>query len=345
MTEKNSNRSMLFPGAQSLLYVNATICYVDTKNNVFDAISEDHMRFIKNCQYLKINPDCSGEISHPCSGDSCVVKIKPDGSCELERIYTAAQVNVNGVPTVDLGQYSKFMPGDRVFLAKGGSFLQLLRSGLVKIGVTPLCQMIFMKMENYTRWISRNIEILSSGVRFYSVNANGKNVTRLSIFLQDAMSAELRNKSSESSDFEICIKDDSLFIMYGPKDPKTGTRINATTIDLVKTGAMIIAQMDINTKKLTHRIVYNPSGSSSDLIYDGDEVIYARYLNRVSDGSKMIVNVNEHISGSYTVKVDGHYGITAQKDVKMNGQNVLSVAELTNSAEGIASIRTFSVEA
>ena len=58
----------------------------------------------------------------------------------------------------------------------------------------------------------------------------------------------------------------------------------------------------------------------------------------------MIVNVNEQISGSYTVKVDGHYGITAQKDVKMNGQNILSVAELTNSAEGIASLRTFDVE-
>ena len=138
----------LFATEGNYRYIKATICYVDTINNVFDAMSNDGLQFIRKCQYLNINPDFSGEIHHPYAGNTCIIKLGFDGSAHLEELYTDTPVNNNGVPTVDLGPYAKFMPGDKVWLAKGGAFLKLLRGGLTKIGVSSLCQLVFMKLEN-----------------------------------------------------------------------------------------------------------------------------------------------------------------------------------------------------
>lgn len=329
----------MFPDSQSMTYVNATINFVDTVNNVFDAISQDGLRFITNCQYLKINVDASGEIHHPCSGDTCVIKLMPDGSSNLEKIYTVTPVDSDGVPTLDLGPYSKYMPGDKLLIAKGGAFLGLLRNGLTKIGVTPLCQMIFMKIESYTRWISRNIEILASGFRFYSVNVDGENTTRLSIFLQDAMNSKMKNASSLSSDYEIVAQGHSLALMYGPKD-SNGNRINATTIDMVNSGALFIDFTDPKTGKLVRELMFTPDGSSSDTIYNNDTAIYEKTINNLGD----VVSVLEKISGDYTVIVEGHYGITALKDVNLNGNNVNSVAVISHSIQAPATLHDTDVK-
>ena len=320
------------------VYVYATIVYVDTENNVFDAISTDGMRFIPNCQYLKINTDGSGKIEHPCAGNTCTIKIKEDGSACLEKIYTVSSVKADGTPQINLGPYSKFMPGDYVRLAKGGAFLQLLRNGLTKIGVTPICQMIFIKLESYTRWISRNIEILASGFRFYSVNSNGTNITRLSLFLNDAMSSSLRNSSSETSDFEVCVKDNALSIMFGPKDLVTGLRKNSTMIDMVNTGALILYQNDLVTGNLVHKIVYNPNGCTEDTIYSEKTsiddngnltrpIIYQKTVNKTEDGNgKVIVSILEKMNGDYTSIVDGDYNVVSGKNMLFNGVNVGTIA-------------------
>ena len=329
------------PSSNDDIYVEATIHFVDTENNVFDAISTDNLRFIKNCQYLEVNTDLSGEIRHPAAGNTCVIRISPGNVYHLEKIYTPTSVNSDGVPQINLGTHSKYMPGDRIFLAKGGAFLAILRNGLAKIGVTPICQMIFMKLENYTRWISRNIEIIASGFRFYSVNDNGKNITRLSIFLQDSMSNASRNDSSEASNFEICAKENSLSIMYGPVDPNTNLRNNTTMIDLIKTGALIFYFKNPDTGAIIRKVMYNPNGCSADTIYDGlstDQVnvLYEKTINKVFDGQKYQVSVLEEMSGDYTVKVDGSYHITAKNDVQFNGHNVFSYAAVAHGFESKA---------
>lgn len=337
MADRQESNNRFFEKSPSNVYVEATITYVDTENNVFDAISTDGLRFIQHCQYLKMNLDGSGKIEHPCAGNTCVIKLCSDGSSVVEKIYTVSSVKADGTPQINLGPYSKFMPGDYVRLAKGGAFLQILRNGLTKIGVTPICQMIFMKLESYTRWISRNIEILASGFRFSSINANGTNVTRLSLFLNDAMDAKLRNVSSNSSDFEICVNNNALTIMYGPKDPTTNLRTNGTMIDMVKTGALIIYQNDPTTGKQTRRMMFNPNGCSEDTIKDGPNLLYQKTINKTEDGAgKAIVSIEEFVSGDYSLAVEGNYTATGGKNLELNGHNIGMIADAVISTQSPA---------
>jgi hypothetical protein len=343
MNENKRDLNAMFPKFQSEQYVNVTINFVDTDRNVFDAISQDGMRFIEKCQYLSVNPDGSGKIHHPSAGDTAVVKISSDGNY-CEKIYSICAVDEDGVPVRDLGSNSKFMPGDKVWLAKGGAFLALLRNGLTKIGTSPLCQMIFMKLENYTRWISRNIEVQASGFRFYSVNDEGTNVTRLSIFLEDAFKPELRDKTSEISDFEIVVKEQALTIMTGPKDPDTGLRINRTVVTLVNDGSLLLFQSD-ELNRPTARLSWTPDGDFTHTIYDenaemdGNKVImpgaeiYTREVTRTKTNSAPFICVKEWINGNYDLRAEGHIGITSGQDILVNGKNVFSVAELTHSVE------------
>lgn len=334
MEETNVKKPQLFAPSNADQYVYANIIFVDTENNVLDAIGSDGLRFIKNCQYLSVNPDVSGEIRHPSSGDTCVIKIASDGSCYLDKLYTVANVDENGVPQRKLGPYGKYMPGDRVFLSKGGAFLGLLRNGMVKIGSSPICQLIFMRLENYVRLISRNIEILGSGFRFYSVNDKGVNVSRLSIFLQDALSKNLRNKTSEASDFEFVVKDRALSLMMGPKDEKTGLRINTTVLTFVDNGSIILYNYDKESGAVLQKVTYTPNGCSEHIIYDGNNTaIYQKIINRNPTNIDPKVIVNEKINGEYNLVVEGHAAITASKDLTVNGKNIFSVAEQTHSTQ------------
>ena len=333
----------MFGTSGSVQYVDATINFVDTQRNVFDAISSNGIQFLEKCQYLNVNPDGSGEIHHPAAGDTCVVRIERDGTRYLHKIYTIPAVDKDGVPVRDLGMNSKFMPGDKVWIAKGGSFLALLRSGLTKIGASPICQMIFMKLENYTRWISRNIEIQSSGFRFYSVNDAGSNTTRLSIFLEDAMSSELRDKSSESSDFEIVIKDFALTLMTGPKDATTGLRNNKTMLTFVNDGSVILYQSD-DEHKPTQRRTYTPDGSSEHIIYDKNgDYIYRKNIIRNPSGEAPEVIVTELVLGEYNLAVEGSINITASEDIAHHSKNNFTVVEQVHSTEGNARINEFKI--
>lgn len=326
-------------------YVNVTINFVDTERNVFDAISQDGLRFIEKCQYLSVNPDGSGKIHHPSAGDTAVVRVGIDG-CYCEKIYSLCAVDKDGVPVRDLGPNSKFMPGDKVWLAKGGSFLALLRGGLAKIGSSPLCQMIFMKLENYTRWISRNIEIQASGFRFYSVNDNGINATRLSLFLEDSFKPELRDKTSEVSDFEVIVKDCALTLMTGPKDSETGLRINRTIFTIVNDGSLLLFQSDEKNRPVA-RYSWTPDGDYTHTIYNenaemnGNEVvspgaeIYNKEIIRTKTNSAPFIIVKEKVNGNYDLVVEGHYGITSGQDLVINGKNVYTTAELTIASEAV----------
>jgi hypothetical protein len=180
---------------------------------------------------------------------------------------------------------------------------------------------------------------LASGFRFYSVNVDGENTTRLSIFLQDAMNSKMKNASSLSSDYEIVAQGHSLALMYGPKD-SNGNRINATTIDMVNSGALFIDFTDPKTGKLVRELMFTPDGSSSDTIYNNDTAIYEKTINNLGD----VVSVLEKISGDYTVIVEGHYGITALKDVNLNGNNVNSVAVISHSIQAPATLHDTDVK-
>ena len=335
----------IFHGSQSELYVNATINYVDTERNVLDAISDDGMRFFSKCQYLSVNPDGSGSIDHPSAGNTCVIKVQSDGSCYVEKIYNLCAVDENGVPVRNLGRNAKFMPGDKVWLAKGGAMLALLRNGLVKIGVSPLCQMIFMKLESYTRWVSRNIEVNASGFRFYSVNDKGTNVTRLSIFLEDAMSKELRDKSSECSDFEFVVKDKAITLMAGPKDAN-GLRINRTMISLLQDGSLTLYQADKDSKP-TQRVRYTPDGSSEHLVYQPDRTpIYKKTVLRNPLNQKPFVMVKEEVNGSYDLTVEnGSFNLTTSEDILLHSKNFKSFAELTHAVESTATVNNVKIQA
>jgi hypothetical protein len=332
------------------IFVDAIIYYVDTINNVFDAISKDQIRHIKKCQYLEINPDGSGQIHHPSAGNCCIVRICPDQSQYLERIYTPSNVNENGIPTINLGPNANFMPGDKVWLAKGGAFLQLLRAGLTKIGVTPVCQMIFMKLESYTRWISRNIEILASGFRFYSVNEDGVTSTRLSFFLTDAMNTIQRDQSSNASDFEIQVAKNAITIFFGPKD-KDGNRINAGELSLETTGDVYLRQYDASkptAKTIIRRVKYTADGCSEDTIYGNkNEIFYQKNITRLKaaiDGQSSpfvpktplqcpMVNVSELIVGNYTLTVDGDFHLTAGNNANIAGNNIFQTATVSHAVQ------------
>ena len=344
------NNMGLFPYSKSPFYMIGTITYVDTKNCICHAVSDDGYRFPKNIQYLNVSSDGAGEIHHPSSGDTWVIKQMPDGSNFLEEQFTVSQVDEQGKPTRNLGIYSKFMPGDKVWLAKGGAFLQLLRNGLTKIGVTPLCQIVFIKLESYTRWISRNIEILSSGFRLYSVNKDGENVTRLSLFLTDAMTSKNRDQSSASSDFEIQVGKNAITIFFGSKD-KDGLRVNSGEINIETTGDVYLKQYDKDrptSKTLLRRVKYTADGCSEDTVYGKfNEAIYNKKILRMKNAieslngvyrpkSKLespLVSVSEWIAGDYSLIADGNVKFTAGQNLNVNGQNVFTVAELNHSIE------------
>ena len=336
--EDSGSNSNLFPRSNTASYVYATVHHVDTKNNVFDAIGQDGLRFIKNCQYLDITTDLAGEIKHPSSGDTCVIKIEPDGSTRLEKIYTVTQVNSDGVPSINLGPYANTMPGDRILLAKGGSFLQLLRNGLTKIGVTPLCQIIFMKMENYSRWITRQLEIQTSALRFYSVNDGGDNTVRLSLFLKDALSLALRDASSNSSDFELVMKDSDLTLLCGPKGPD-GNRINVVQISLSNTGILDFINYDQTTQNMTRRITMTPDGCTDHVLYDNNNaVIYEKITTRLTQAfgntNQPQVDINEQILGSKTTTSDFNITLTAGQNLIQNANNIYNVAVVAHSTQG-----------
>ena len=329
------------------LYIKATITFVDTINNVFDAISDDQQRFIRKCQYLRISPDFSGEIKHPSAGNTCIVKLKADGSAYLEEIYVDSAVNANGIPTVDLGPYAKFMPGDKVWLAKGGAFLKLLRGGLTKIGVSSLCQLVFMKLENYARLITRNLEILTSGFRLTVVNDGGENSLRLSLFLTDAMGPALRDQSSNASDFEIQVADQAITIFTGPKDAK-GIRQNNTQIDFVNNGDIFLWNLNPATQSVLRRIKYTADGCSEDTIYgNSNDILYQKNITRIKpnidaspspfvqgkDLSKPLVSVTELVVGDYNVIADGRINLTAGGNIETNGNNIFAVAKIAHAIE------------
>jgi len=339
MENQNNNQfnKMFFKKDGSPQYAKATVVAVNTEKHIFDAISEDGLRFFQKCQYLEITPDLSGKINPPSSGDTCIVKLNTDGTYELEKLYTAPQVDSTGSPSRDLGPYNKILPGDRIDLAKGGAFLSLLRGGIAKIGSSPICQLIFMKLENYARLISRNIEIISSGFIFYSVNDSESTITRLSIFLKDSMSKEMRSKSSEFSDFEVAVKDSTISIITGPKDPASNMRIDTCVVNIANDGSMSIYQSDKTTKRITQRIAYTPNGCSDHTIYGAkNKVIYQRKVIRNPSDSSPHVMVKEKVNGQYDLIVEGGITITASKDLAINGKNISSNAEVINSIKANA---------
>ena len=331
-----TNIENIFRPTKSDIYTKAIINYVDTERNICDAIGSDEKSFYQNCQYLKLNPDSSGEIHHPSAGDTCVIRTDVNNQHYIEKIYNISSVDDEGVPTRNLGSHSKYMPGDKVWLAKGGAFLALLRNGLAKIGVSPLCQIIFIKLESYIRVVSRNYEILTSGFRLYSVNAEGENVTRLSLFLQDSLGKEMSSKTSETSDFELVCQDNNISIMTGPKDPTSKLRENTSILSINRNGTIQLQNFDKKSGAILRKVTYTPNGCSEDIIFDGKNVaLYRKLISRITAGGKPKVTVEEKIKGDYNIIVEeGHFGITVGKgDIKLASKNIFSVAEKIHSTE------------
>jgi hypothetical protein len=290
---------------------------------VFDAVSKDGYRFIIDCQYANLSVDSSGTIITPAAGDTCVVRITSEEEFILERMYTQYQRESNdGSPSLDVSNhpiFSSLLPGDKAWYSKGGAFLTLLRGGIAKIGTSSLCQMIFSRLENFARIVVRNFELLSSGVRVYSVNSNGTNTTRISLFLTDSL---LPNQTSETSDFEITVKDSSLTVLTGPKD-SDGLRSNACSVTLVNDGSITLAQT--YDQKISQRVVLTPNhGFIHEMISsDLTQKVYSKEITKLADDTVAVV---ERVIGSYSLDAT-HLHLTGDESVTFNGKNIYSIAE------------------
>jgi hypothetical protein len=209
-----------------------------------------------------------------------------------------------------------------------------------------------MKIESYIRIISRNIEIINSGFRFYSVNTNGKNVTRLSIFLQDSMASNLRDESSESSDFEFQIDKQAITAFTGPKGTD-GKRNNACQITLVNDGSILLYHYDTkatNPQTLVRRLKLTADGCSEHTIYDKkNNPIYTRTITRNSacldSDLPHKVSVIEHVFGDYELVVDGDMHITSGNNLELNGNNVFTFATSNYAVQSKGHFIDFDVQA
>lgn len=210
--------------------IECNVHFVDVFNYTFDAHTTERIS-IKGVAFPEIQLDGSGEIRYPSCGDRVLVRLGSGNSPSyVKHVSQIEHIDENARPTFEFTkqprdhQYLRTpkMPGDHEWFAKGGAFWSLMRGGILKFGVSPLCQFVMGKWENFWRLISQNWEIFSNGMNAYSVNHDGEITTRFSFFRKDTFGQNFNIKSKEwssRSDYDLMIDKGGFNFLGGEVEP------------------------------------------------------------------------------------------------------------------------------
>ena len=287
-------------------FIHSRVCYVNTQRLVFDAISLDGNSFFKDISYTDTGLKQSGEVSHMEIGDTVIVDLQGQGVSKLHAYYSSRQENEDGQVENVVGrgfapEANNALPGDRFLSGPDGAFLELLRGGFAAIGSSPLCQTVYLALENLVRTISLNSESITSGSRISSINDNGKITTRACFNSTDVCfskgAAENSELVSENFEFQFDITEDGLTLFIGELDKDTNKRKNQLVVTMKQNGDLHVMSGD--------RIIFNmyPSGATSFKMLDSNRrVIYDKSVVTTSVDSAV---VTETVKGDYIRLVDG----------------------------------------
>lgn len=306
-------------------FIEARICYVDTGRSVCDGLSLDGNSYFENISYTNSGTKRSGEIYVPEIGDTIIVNLGEDGETTLHKFYAGRKTTPDNLVTIptrlgDLNLANDLLPGDRMIAGPDGAFLKLFRGALAGIGSSPLCQTIYIAIEGLVRTVCQNYELSSSGMRVYSLNDNGKIITRACFNSSDTEYAKGANKNSEleseNFEYQIDISSDGFTLMAGELDATTHKRKNNFVLNIKQDGdsSLLIGQQIL--------IDLYASGAFEFTLLDKDRnTIYSKSI--VASGSGEAI-VKEIIKGDYIRQIDGNYyeEITGMKNSKAKANTV-----------------------
>jgi len=287
-------------------FMHCRTCYVDTSRLVFDAISFDGNSFFKDVTYTNTGLKQSGSVAHMEVGDTVVIDVQGQGVNKLLEHYGSRQENKDGQVQNTVGrggapEAHRALPGDHFLSGPDGAFLELLRGGFAAIGASPLCQTLYLAVENLIRTVSLNSEAVTSGSRIFTINDNGVVTTRACFNSTDVCFSKgaLTNPSLESENFEFQfdLTADGFTMFVGELDEETNKRKNQFVFTAKQNGDLHVISGD--------RILFSmyPSGALTfKMVDENRNVIYDKSVITTSEDR---VVVQETIKGDYVRLVDG----------------------------------------
>ena len=310
-------------------FVDCRICYVDPSRNVCDAISCDGRSFIENIEYLDSGMKQTGQVRVPEYGDVIVVEMLADGQARLHRYYpgrTTSPENLVALLT-NIPGAADLLPGDQLFTGPDGAFLKLFRGGMAAMGTSPLAQTVYLAIEGLVRTVAQNYELMSSGCRVYSMNDNGKVLTRLCFNSLDVCFSKGANNNqtleSENFEFQIDIDSDGFTFFAGEINPDSNKRRNNLVITIQQNGDLHLVSGNKELGNITLIDVYATGATSFKVLDENDNVIYDKSVTATSSGK---VLVSEIVIGDIIRKIDGNLyeEVTGSRNVKSDLDSVSS---------------------
>lgn len=307
-------------------YLETRIIYVDPSRGVFDSITIDGYNWCKDVCYINSGLKLSGDVLIPEIGDIAIVSLEEDGQAIFHKYYKARTIDDNKLTKFIYGLGGNFksnelINGDHTITGPDGAWLNLMRGGLAGVGVSSLCQTVYVALEGLIRTISQNVDFISSGIRFYSVNDNGSIITRACFSSSDrhfATGAQNNEDAvSENFEYQIDITKDGMTFFVGDIDSTTKKRNNNLVITLKPSG-------DINLQCGAQIIfdLYSNGGLSYKVVDQDHKIIYNKTV--ATNGDRVLVK--EIVKGDVVRYVDGNIQEQATGTIDRQAQSLSNSA-------------------
>lgn len=308
-------------------YQEARILYIDTNRGVFDAISIDGYNHFKDVSYTNTGLKQSGILTNPEIGDMVVVSIREDGQVYFEKFYAALKYDENNMTSFQYGvggniKRNEILPGDQVFTGPDGAWLNLLRGGLASMGSSPLCQTVYSALEGLVRTVAQNTDLISSGMRIYSLNDNGKIITRACFSSSDqhfATGAENNEEAvSENFEYQIDITENGITFFIGSINEISKKRDNNLIITLKPSG-----DINIQCGEMILFDLYSNGSISYKIKDENNKIIYNK---SISTNNNQVL-VKELVKGDIIRYVDGNIKEEVTGNIDRKSYSLVNIAE------------------
>lgn len=301
-------------------FVEGRIVYVDPSRLVCDAVGIDGHNLYEDIQYSNSGLKQSGSLYHPEISDVIIIELKEHGQKYLYKYYGQRTTTTQNLTAIQVGRGGNLnlntnFPGDHVMTGPDGAWLSLLRGGLAGMGSSPLCQTLYMGLENLIRTVCQSYDVIGAGCRIFSTNTPEGVITRLCFSGTDQLTAEGYNSNpeatSENFEYQIDITKDAMTFFIGTIDPKTFKRVNNLTITLKPSGDVIYTcgkyiqgamystgSIEFNILDSKQKSLYNMSIAHNDGLHAGGQ-------DKVLLKETIIGDIIRNITGNVTEKISG----------------------------------------
>ena len=281
---------------------------------------------VPHITFLELQQSRSGEVRYPACGDRIVVRRGQGFDPMYERhVSQVEKRDLKKRPTPNLSDHqylqSKGLPGDRHWFITS-TFLSMLRGGILRFGVSPMCQFTMGKWENFWRLVSQNWELYSTGMNADSVNTKGKVSSRFGFFLKDMWGKGFKKDWPDRCDFHMVVNADGITVLGGEVKEGEWIRHNALMIQVAPNGRLKITQGKLSDEKnFRQSIELGPYGDFFEHKMWGVGSTEPEYFHRVDMAGKLARSI---------VQMDGHFEVTASSvafdtgegSIKFNGKQI-----------------------